>query len=52
MLTNGRSCAVDGLSLNGCSCHNRPAARRKAKKSAKAKEKKAAMRHERAAGSY
>jgi hypothetical protein len=49
MLTNGRSCAVDGLAYNGCSCHNPPAARRKARKGAKAKEKKAAMRHERAA---
>ncbi|QOT19346.1 hypothetical protein [Paenarthrobacter sp. YJN-5] len=52
MLKNGRSCAVDGLGMNGCSCCNSPAARRKAKKSAKAKEKKAALRHERAAGSY
>jgi hypothetical protein len=52
MLNNGRSCARDGLIMNGCSCHNPRARRRKAKKSAKAKEKKAAMRHERAAGSY
>lgn len=52
MLTNGRSCATDGLIMNGCSCHNSPGRRRKAKKSAKAKEKKAALRHERAAGSY
>lgn len=49
MLTNGRSCALHGLAYNGCSCHNTPAARRKAKKSAKAKEKKEAMRRERAA---
>lgn len=47
MLTNGRSCAVDGLAMDGCSCHNTPNSRRKARKSAKAKEKKAAMRHER-----
>lgn len=49
MLTNGRSCAVDGLTMNGCSCHNSPARRRKAKKSAKAKEKKTVMRVERTA---
>lgn len=49
MLTNGRSCALDGLTMNGCSCHNSPARRRKARKGAKAKEKKAAMRVERAA---
>ena len=47
MLTNGRSSAVDGLCYNGCSCHNSPASRRKAKKGAKAKEKKIAMRTER-----
>lgn len=52
MLTNGRSSATHGLSLNGCSCHNSPNARRRAKKSAKAKDKAAALRHERAAGSY
>jgi hypothetical protein len=52
VLTNGRSCATDGLAYSGCSCCNSPGSRRRAKKSAKAKEKKAALRHERAAGSY
>jgi hypothetical protein len=37
MLKNSRTCAVDGLAYNGCSCCNSPAARRRAKKSAKAK---------------
>lgn len=49
MLTNGRSCATYGLAYNGCSCCNSPASRRRAKKSAKAKDNKTAMRHERAA---
>lgn len=49
MLNNGRSCARDGLIMDGCSCHNSRARRRKAKKSAKAKGLKAAMRHERVA---
>lgn len=52
MLKNGRSRATHGLSMNGCSCCNSSAARRHAKKAAKAQEKKEAMRHERAAGSY
>ncbi|HEX9226169.1 MAG TPA: hypothetical protein VF885_05880 [Arthrobacter sp.] len=52
MLTNGRSRATHGLAFNGCACHNSPNARRRAKKGAKAKDKTAALRHERAAGSY
>lgn len=52
MLTNGRSGATHGLAFNGCACHNTPNSRRRARKSAKAKEKDAALRHERAAGSY
>lgn len=52
MLTNGRSTATHGLAFNGCACHNSPNARRRSRKSAKAKEKNAAIRHERAAGSY
>jgi hypothetical protein len=39
MLTNGRSCATHGLAYNGCACHNSPNSRRRARKSAKAKEK-------------
>lgn len=49
MLKNGRSCATDGLAYDGCSCCNTPASRRRSKKSAKAKDKIAAMRHEGAA---
>ncbi len=38
MLKNNRSCAVDGLAYNGCSCCNTSQPRRRAKKSAKAKD--------------
>ena len=39
MLKNGRSCAVDGLAYLGCACHNSAAARRRAKRAAKQREK-------------
>lgn len=39
MLKSGRSNAVDGLSTNGCSCCNPKPARRRAKRSAKVREK-------------
>lgn len=41
MVKNGRSSAVDGLAYLGCACHNSPAARRRARHSAKAKSKSA-----------
>lgn len=49
MLSNGRSNATHGLSFNGCSCHNTPNARRKAKHSAKTRERDAVRREIRSA---
>lgn len=39
MLKNGRSGAVDGTAYLGCSCHNSPNARRRARHSAKNRER-------------
>lgn len=39
MVKNGRSSAVNGLAYLGCACHNSVGARRRAKHSAKNREK-------------
>jgi len=44
MLRNGRSKGTHGLSFLGCSCHNSRDARRRAKHSARSKEKSAFRR--------
>ncbi|WP_203230668.1 hypothetical protein [Agromyces humi] len=41
MLKNARNHTTDGLSYDGCSCHNTKAQKRPSKKAAKKREQKA-----------
>lgn len=49
MVKNGRSGATNGLSFDGCACHNSRNARRKARHSAKRREDRAVRREIRSA---